>query len=105
MWSNTDLTQKMKCGEHVPQTQLPDNKCVAHLLHLGLLDLLEGQSDVLCLQFGSLLLLQTHTHTGQSMQTPAVTQHRARHLPDSSNMSSSFVSLKQPTLLCLLDVK
>lgn len=56
------MTQKIKCGEHVPQTQLPDNKCVAHLLHLGLLDLLEGQSDVLCLQFGSLLLLQTHTH-------------------------------------------
>lgn len=82
--------------------QLPD-KCVAHLLHLGLLDLLEGQSDVLCLQFGSLLLLQTHTPVSQCK--PAVTQHRARHLPDSSNMSSSFVSLKQPTLLRLLDVK
>lgn len=91
-------------------TALMESKClcsfllhfITHLFNLSLLDLLQGNSDIVCLQLSSLLLLHTrtdtHRHTYTHCQHTSI-QHRltplkfpmSSHLPDSSNTNSLFI--------------
>ncbi len=82
MRSNTDLTQKTESAGHVPDTHTHTHTHThtntnntyfcslkfaymnkSYLFNLGLLDLLQGNSDIVCLQLCSLFFLHTHTQT------------------------------------------
>lgn len=104
MWSNTDLTQKTESVGHVLDTDAHTNMHVhivkhiththntyfcslfrfflTHLFNLGLLDLLQGHSDIVCLQLGSLLLLHARTHTHRERDDTPISQCKPIALTD-----------------------